>query len=326
MLRYSPDGARLLTDFMDHDARIWDATSGKELLKLKGFEGNYYADHPIFSPDGKRIAAGGVDIIGDENVGSPRAILVWDSQTGKQIARLIGLEGRDEISCAFSPDGIHVAGAIRDNGKIVIWDVESGKISLTIEGSQAGVTWIAYSTDGKHLITGDNNDGNGTIWDAATGRKVLTLFLDEQVSYVAYSPDGKQVALSGGYGSISIWDAVTGEELLKFKGHKGWIGQLAFSPDGKSLASVSVADGLVRMWDAANGLNLWTLPVDAEGVGGVAFSPDGKYLAVGANSGIYIFVVPIQDLITFADSRVTRPLTLEECQKYLHIQQCPSNP
>jgi len=134
------------------------------------------------------------------------------------------------------------------------------------------------------------------------------------------------VALSGGYGGISIWDAITGEELLKFKSHKGWIGQLAFSLDGKSLASVSVADGLVRMWNATNGLNLWTLPVDAEGIGGVAFSSDGKHLAVGANSGIYIFVVPIQDLITLAESRVTRQLTLEECQVYLHVQKCPASP
>jgi WD40 repeat protein len=196
---------------------------------------------------------------------------------------------------------------------------------LTIEGPERGVFWISYSPDGKHLITGDN-DGNGIIWDAITGQKVFTLSLHEQVSYVAYSPDGKQVALAGGTGTISIWDASTGKELLAIKGHKGWIGQLAFSPDEKYLATVSNTDNLVRMWDATSGLNLWTLPVDTNGVGGVAFTPDGKQLAVGADSGIYIFIVPIQDLIAFAESRVTRQLTLEECQKYLHLEQCPSKP
>jgi len=324
-VNYSSDGTRFLTTYMDHDARIWDASSGEELLKLKGFEGNYYADRTFFSPDGKLVAAGGIDLISNDKAITDRAIIVWDAQTGKQFVRLVGLEGFDQISFAFSPDGTHIAGAIRDNGKIIIWDVKNGKVSLTIEGPPSGILWIAYSPDGKHLITG-HKDGNGIIWDTATGQKTFTLSQHEQVSYVAYSPDGKRVALASLFGTISIWDASTGKELLRFKAHKGWIGQFAFSPDGKYLATVSVADGLVRMWNATSGLILWTLPVDTEGVGGVEFSPDGKHLAVGANSGIYIFVVPVQDLITFAESRITRQLTLDECQKYLHVQKCPASP
>jgi WD40 repeat protein/transcriptional regulator with XRE-family HTH domain len=322
---YSPDGTQLITDYMDHDVRIWDASSGKELLKLKGFEGNYYPDRTFFSPDGKLAAAGGLDLISNDKTITDRDILVWDAQTGKQIVRLVGLEGFDQISFAFSPDGTHLAGVIRDNGKIIIWDIKSAKEWLTIEGPPSGILWIAYSPDGRQFVTG-HKDGNAIIWDATTGEKVFTLAQNEQVSYVSYSPDGKRVALSSLFGTISLWDASTGKELLRFKAHKGWIGQFAFSPDGKYLATVSVADGLVRMWDASTGVNQWTLPVDNEGVGGVAFNPDGKYLAVGANSGIYSFIVPIRDLITYAKSRVTRPLTLEECQKYLHIQQCLSNP
>jgi WD40 repeat protein len=325
LMNYSPDGTRFLTDYMDHDVRIWDAASGKELLKLKGFEGNYYPDRTLFSLDGTLVAAGGIDLISNDKALTDRAILVWDARTGKQLVRLIGLEGFDQISFAFSPDGIHLVGAIRDDGKIIVWDVKSGKALLTIEGPPSGILWIAYSPDGKHLISGDN-DGNGIIWDATTGQKVFNLPQEEEVSYVVYRPDGKRVALASLFGTISIWDTSTGKELLRFKAHKGWIGQFAFSPDGKNLATVSDADGLVRMWDAASGLNLWTLPVDTEGVGGVAFSPDGKRLAVGANSGIYTFIVSIQDLIEFAKSRLTRQLTIEECQKYLHVEQCPAKP
>src|SRR5262249_24567499 len=144
----------------------------------------------------------------------------------------------------------------------------------------------------------------------------------EQVSAVAYSPDGKRVTLADAISTISFWDASNGKELLRFKGHKGRIGQLAFSLDGKYLATASSADGLVRIWDAANGAKMGSLPVDTNGVNGVSFSPDGTKLAVGANSGIYIFIVRVQDLITFAETRVTRQLTVEECQKYLHLEQC----
>jgi uncharacterized protein with WD repeat len=72
-------------------------------------------------------------------------------------------------------------------------------------------------------------------------------------------------------------------------------------------------------------VNLVTLPVDSAGAGSVAFSPDGKRLAVGAISGVYVFVLPIDEVVAMAKSRLTRTLTLDECQKYLHVQACPAN-
>jgi len=58
----------------------------------------------------------------------------------------------------------------------------------------------------------------------------------------------------------------------------------------------------------------------------VAFSPDGEYLAVGAGTGIQIFILPVEDLVALTKSRVTRSLTAEECQKYLHVKVCPAIP
>jgi hypothetical protein len=77
------------------------------------------------------------------------------------------------------------------------------------------------------------------------------------------------------------------------------------------------------MWDAATGLNVLNLPVDGSGTGDVSFSPDGKRLAVSGMSGIYIFVLPVDELVTLAKSHLTRTLTTEECQQYLHVEQCP---
>jgi hypothetical protein len=73
-------------------------------------------------------------------------------------------------------------------------------------------------------------------------------------------------------------------------------------------------------------MNLLTLRVDSRGAGGVSFHPDGERLAVGAVSGVYIFVLPIEDLVELAKSRLTRSLTVEECQQYLHLATCPLEP
>jgi len=79
------------------------------------------------------------------------------------------------------------------------------------------------------------------------------------------------------------------------------------------------------VWDAASGVNLLTLPVESI-AGSVSFSPDGKRLAVGAVPGVYIFVLPIDELVALAKSRLTRTLTTEECQQYLHMDTCPTEP
>ena len=84
--------------------------------------------------------------------------------------------------------------------------------------------------------------------------------------------------------------------------------------------------GTARVWDAATGANLLTLPLDSEGLGGAAFSPDEKRLALAGRSGIYVLALPIDDVVALAKSRITRSLTTEECQQYLHMQQCPAEP
>ena len=81
---------------------------------------------------------------------------------------------------------------------------------------------------------------------------------------------------------MRVWDAQTGQELLTFKmGHTASVHRLAYSPDGKRLASASV-DGTLKVWDAQTGQELLTFKGH---VWSVAFSPDGKRLASGSNDG-----------------------------------------
>jgi WD40 repeat protein len=180
------------------------------------------------------------------------------------------------------------------------------------------------------MLSGDTY-GQGIIWDLATGEKVWTFLYEEGIGNASfpdigfdatYSSDGKRVALTGGPGTTRIWDTSTGEEVMVLRGHTGSVVSVAFSLDGSQVATASV-DGTAKVWDAATGMNLLTPPVDTQGAGGISFHPDGKWLAVGAVSGIYVFVLPVEELMELARLRLTRSLTIEECQQYLHLETCP---
>ena len=334
-ISYSPDGTRIVTHSLDysaekHNLKIWDAISGKELLTLRGSAtqislGPFFA----YSPDGKMVAGS-----------SDRAVIVWDAQNGDQ---LFTLSGHTDVvfRIAFSPTGTRLASG-SFNGEIIVWDVASGKELFKVQGPTASsspsgrdqgiyeILSLVYSPNGKHLLSGDT-DGFAIIWDAATGKKLGTIsdqqgisgdaYFPEEISDAAYSADGKYLALGSVRGSTRILDANSGKELLDLKGHTDTVVVVAFSPDGKLIATASF-DGTVRLWDATTGVNLLTLPL----LGGISFSPDGKRLAVGTESGVYVFVLPIDELVALAKSRVTRPLTTEECQQYLHVAQCPAEP
>ena len=125
-----------------------------------------------------------------------------------------------------------------------------------------------------------------------------------------------------------IWDAATGKELLTLTGHGAELRPVAFSSDGKFLATGS-GDNTAKIWDVATGQELLTLPGSEGAVYGVAFSPldGGAHLAVASNDGVVrVFLLRIDELLALAQTRVTRSFTTAECKKYLHVEECPSNP
>ena len=83
---------------------------------------------------------------------------------------------------------------------------------------------------------------------------------------------------------MKVWDAATGQEILTLKGHTGRVTSVAFSPDGKRLASAS-RDQTVKVWDAATGQETLTLKGHTDSVYSVAFSPDGKRIASASDDG-----------------------------------------
>jgi WD40 repeat protein len=193
---------------------------------------------------------------------------------------------------AFSPDGKRLASATGDN-TVKVWDARTGQELLALGKHTGPITSVAFSPDGQRLASAspDGLFGPGTvkIWNAQTGQELLTLKGHTgTVNCVAFSPDARRLASGGSSvgppakgakgvvrGEVKVWDAQTGKELLCYKEHTGWVYGVAFSPNGKRLASAST--GKTVVWDLENDKELLTVKGDARSV---AFGPDGNRLAI----------------------------------------------
>lgn len=169
-----------------------------------------------------------------------------------------------------------------------------------------------------------------TLQGHAPGQSGETFY--NGITGAAFSPDGALIATASDDLTAKIWDALTGRELFSLEGYVSasasnppfeGVVQAVFHPSG-ALVATAGADGTVKMWDANTGQELITLTVQPQGLLDVAISPDGKYLATaGWNGAVHLFVLSTDELISLAQSRVTRSLTEEECQRYLHLEACP---
>jgi WD40 repeat protein/transcriptional regulator with XRE-family HTH domain len=317
----SPDGSQIMSfDLTRNAIIIQDGLSGKELFTLKSTKGQIIGS--AYSPDGKLVGA----------VNDNGQALIWDSKTGKQVATIT--DPTIPSSGVFSPDGSLIASG-HSNGEINIWNVKSGKVIQSLQKPIPNsapnllnyqISSLMFSPDGNDLISGDMN-GLVIVWDVKTGKKLMTLTEQEGASiearqginWIAYSPNGKYVAVASERNFTSVFNASTGKVFLTLKGHTADVRSVSFGPDGRLIATSST-DGTTRVWNATTGENILLLPT----AGFVSFLPDGKRLAIGNALGEYIFVLPIDDLVALAKSRLTRTLTTDECQQYLHVPACPS--
>jgi eukaryotic-like serine/threonine-protein kinase len=269
-LAFSPDGRYAALVHPKAPARlvVWDLDTDRELRTLTGPAGAVAS--AAFSPDGRRVAAGGVD----------RTARVWDLDTGQLVATLPG-HADLVTSVALHPDGRQAATGSGD-GVVTLWELPGGKPLRKLTGHRRGfllyVTRLAFSRDGARLAS-SSNDGTVNVWDLKAGGERRTLRGHTGFVYaVAFNPDGTRLASSAWDATVKVWDPATGEEQFTLRGHTWIIQNVAFSPDGRRLLSASL-DGTAKVWDATGPQDVLTLEGHASAVQGVAFSPDGRLLA-----------------------------------------------
>ena len=280
-LLFSPDGKTLASGSWSENVRLWDVKTGKRLQKINDPFNAFGANTlqaMAFSPDSTILAV--IDFTHD-------AVRLWDLATGKQIRQF---ERTKPVSVAFSPDGKFLAslGGTASKGSFIdsirIWEVATGKEVRELRGSLPDpnpnhLFAFVFSADGKTLAGGWQN--KIYLWDLASGKDLLPNSSEPPgwVQSVAYSPDGRLLAMGNDDKTISLWEPTTGKLVRRFEqGHTTGVGRVAFSPQGEMLASVGRLDKTIRLWDVATGRVIHQFQGNFQGGLYVAFSPNGRTL------------------------------------------------
>ena len=248
---FSPDSSKVAVADIG-EVKLWEISTQTNVLTLQRNLGLVFA--VAFSPDGTKLAVAG------------SALKLWEVETGRMLRTLAQRKLRIN-SVAFSPDGEKLATGAEDK-TVKMWDVESGKNIDAFMGHTDVVMSVAFSPDGTRLAPG-SRDHTIRLWNVKSGEHIDTLGRSaspsiagqmlwvifgsitrigghtEEISSVAFSPDGTTLASSSSDGTVKLWQVETGRNTTTLAA-PGWFSKsVAFSPDGEIIACTSERLGAV---------------------------------------------------------------------------------
>ncbi len=294
-MTFSPDGRTLAT--VGGSIQLWDVRTHKP--RGAPLTGGYTktGTSVAFSRDGHTLAVGGSS-----------SARLWDVRTRKHLgAPLIDHLGATVNGVAFSPDGHTLAAGCTDD--VIRWLDARPRLRKPLRTPLTGHpdddvgSSVAFSPDGRTLAA-DAADDTIRLWNTHTHKQLGTPLTGhtDRVDSVAFSPDGRTLASGSRDKTIRLWNTHTHKQLgtpltghtsavnnsVIFSGytvHTSSINSVAFSPDGRTLASAG-DDRTIRLWNTRTHKQLGTpLTGHTNRVTGVAFSPDGRTLASASDDG-----------------------------------------
>jgi WD40 repeat protein/serine/threonine protein kinase len=260
-----PNGKWLAAAGPEGTVKLWDISTGQAVHTFTGHQGTVFA--VALSHDGKWLASASTD----------QSVRIWDVMSGRQVhvTRQHVWSGNMGV-LAFSPDGKRLAIATGNPYAYVLGGVKWEEV-LRIGPHGAHTISVAFSPDATKLATGSWDDSTVLVKDAATGRLIQTLPASIRTFCVAFEPDGRRLAATSGK-NAKIWDLPSGQLALSLKGHTTEVLSVAFSTDGRLVATGS-SDQTAKIWNGTTGDLIASLRGHTGSVSGVAFSPRGDRLA-----------------------------------------------
>jgi WD40 repeat protein len=275
---FSPDGKQVITASDDGTARVWDASTNRELRTFRPKDGLVLSAQ--FSPDASRILT----------ATSRGDIQIWNASTGKQ-TRSIHAANALIDSARYSPDGSLIVTA-SDDGRAVVWKAATGRRVAGFALHRYPVYDASFSPDGR-LVVSAGADGNTRIWKAKTGREIRVLTprhggeasnQTNEVNSALFSPNGRFIVTGSTDGVARVWSVGTGRLLDVLPKSNDDLYATSFSPNGQRIVTASL-DGTVRVYDPdisrRRPVLVSLLRGHTAAVLSAAFSPDGRRVVSG---------------------------------------------
>jgi WD40 repeat protein len=284
-IQFSGDGRKLLV-LDERMLCILEVDTGKEVHRLQGPWDPEQSTRPILSSDGKAVAW----MTGPP----PYLIHLCDTTTGEELCRFA--ISNHEYLIRFADGSNHVVIGDPSHHAVRVWDAATGSEIRRLPLSER----TSFSTDGTELL-GWSRDGPISCWEVMSGREIGLLENPHPgwTTTVVLSAKARTVAAGYTEGTIRWWDITSGRQMAEVHAHPFWVWALAFSEDGKVLASQCGGDGAIHLWDLATGRRLNRPEGHQAAITSLSIAPDGRTIAtVGEDHTLRLWSVATgQELI-----------------------------